>query len=77
MAEKLLRLGPDAHVWFRWQSADPYGGMKRRGLGIAVERGSMGTTYGDPRSNQTLGVEVLLGRRVLSVSATWKGKPYG
>jgi len=76
MAEKLLRLGPDWYFWFRWKSANPNGGMKRRGLGIAVERGSTGTTYGDPRSNQTLGIEVLLGRRVLSVSANWKGKPY-
>jgi hypothetical protein len=35
----------------------------------------MGTTYGDPRSNQTMGIEVLLGRWQLSVSASWKGKP--
>jgi hypothetical protein len=77
MAERLLRLGPDRHVWLRCQRADPFGGMKRRGLGVAVERGSMGTTYGDPRSNQKLEIEVLLGRWQLSVSASWKGKPYG
>jgi hypothetical protein len=51
--------------------------MKRRGLGIAMERGSLGTTYGDPRSNQKLEIEVLVGRWQLSVSASWKGKPYG
>lgn len=51
----------------------PFGGVRKYGLGVCIEGGSTGSTYGEPGRNMYAHVTLWLGRG-WRFMATWKGK---
>lgn len=74
MRISIFNVGRDKTISFIINDTNPFGGMKRRSLGIDIDTGSTGSTYGDNRQNLHVGVSISVWRWIFSLKYNYKEK---